>query len=98
PVLNDILNQPAWRDQLSIGWLDYTPPQTVPVEFTLDDLSVYSAEPRAYQGTPYHPAHILFTSGSTGDPKGVVISHANAAHCIEWATKYFAIDATDRLS
>lgn len=43
-------------------------------------------------------AHILFTSGSTGDPKGVPITHANVIHFVEWAVRYFGIDASDRLS
>jgi amino acid adenylation domain-containing protein len=97
-VLAEILKQPRWRDGLSIGWLDTERPQDIPVTFTLSDLSAYSAEPRDYQSRPTDPAHILFTSGSTGDPKGVVISHANGVHCAEWARKYFSVNATDRLS
>jgi amino acid adenylation domain-containing protein len=97
-VLSQILQQPPWRDELSIGWLDSERPHEIPVTFTLNDLSLYSAEPRDYQIRSSNPAHILFTSGSTGDPKGVVISHANVVHCAEWARKHFSVDATDRLS
>ena len=43
-------------------------------------------------------AHILFTSGSTGAPKGVLVTHANVIAFVEWARQYFGIAAGDRVS
>jgi amino acid adenylation domain-containing protein len=41
-------------------------------------------------------AYILYTSGSTGVPKGVAISHANASSFVEWCSAEFGPRADDR--
>ena len=43
-------------------------------------------------------AYILFTSGTTGKPKGVPITHASVHAFIEWAVSYFELGPEDRLS
>ena len=43
-------------------------------------------------------AYLLFTSGSTGEPKGIGVTHANVRHFIETACERYAIDANDRLT
>jgi amino acid adenylation domain-containing protein len=47
---------------------------------------------------PGDPAYLLFTSGSTGVPKGVLVTQANVRAFLDAATSRYGITADDRFS
>ncbi|WP_326558192.1 non-ribosomal peptide synthetase [Micromonospora sp. NBC_01796] len=46
---------------------------------------------------PRHPAYLLYTSGSTGQPKGVLVPHSAIASQLAWVQERFRLTADDRV-
>jgi amino acid adenylation domain-containing protein len=75
------------------------------LEVVIDDAEVDAAS--RFDAAPLDPAptvserdlaYILYTSGSTGAPKGVCIDHRGARAFVDWAVREVGIGPDDRLS
>lgn len=78
----------------SILKTDYTSEQFQIVTSTLSDQALVVNQ----SVTSDNPAYIMFTSGSTGFPKGVVISHGSLINFINWSRITYGILQNDVLT
>jgi len=99
-ALRDALAAATLGERPIVGWLDEnaSPDADLAPAFTPWDLAAYPAAPRVTVNNDSDVAHILFTSGSTGMPKGVMITHASVVQLIQWARTYFGIGPADHIS
>ncbi|WP_227982635.1 non-ribosomal peptide synthase/polyketide synthase [Nocardia spumae] len=64
------------------------------------ELSTVSSEPitdreRVGSVRPQNTAYVLFTSGSTGQPKGVAVPHSAVVNQLLWKAQAFGLDPSD---
>lgn len=65
----------------------------------LDDFEYKNGQPAGpfLEEDPESSAYIQFTSGSTGNPKGVNILHRNLSYSIDWSVHFFKETVANRL-
>jgi len=86
-MMEDLATNPRWTEKLSaalISWL-------LPVR--LIEKSVGASKKTSLDDI----ATIIFSSGSTGDPKGVILTHYNVASNVEQLNQVFMLGRNDKI-
>ncbi|MEN9678561.1 MAG: hypothetical protein RIS76_4457, partial [Verrucomicrobiota bacterium] len=85
----------AWRERLHLGLLNGA---VLQVPSGLPDLPSPPSDSGAVESSGADPAYLVFTSGSTGEPLGILGDHGPVSHFLEWQRTRFGFTGEDRFS
>jgi len=103
-ILADLLPRVLIAGTETMAALAPEPPPGLRVLLTEGADPVPSGSLHDYPGTapeiasPDELAAILYTSGTTGEPKGIMLSHQSMISFADWAAETFAVSAADQVT
>ncbi|MET4731026.1 amino acid adenylation domain-containing protein [Lysobacter enzymogenes] len=83
------------------GGGDFDDAHGAPVRIDLDERddswTRFAEQPPALDADGRDLMYVLYTSGTTGEPKGVMLEHAGVAALLQWMIRAYAFDGADRV-
>ncbi len=78
---------------------DVLPPDMPVIDLQTEQaaLAAYSGENLQLPMSAQHPAYVMYTSGSTGHPKGAILVHQGIVNRLLWMQREYQLDESDRI-
>ncbi len=96
-MLSDASASILLTKQRWLASLPQSPVWTICLDADWEAIADFSTEPVASEVTPSNLAYLLYTSGSTGQPKAVMIEHRNLNNYLWWCRESLLKDSTRSL-
>ncbi|MBE9031628.1 amino acid adenylation domain-containing protein [filamentous cyanobacterium LEGE 11480] len=96
-TLNDAQAQLVLTQESLLSLIPQTAAPVIPLDRDWSVIDQYSPNNPVAVATPDNLAYVLYTSGSTGNPKGVMIQHGGLVNHAAAVAREFAIQPNDRM-
>jgi amino acid adenylation domain-containing protein len=66
--------------------------QVILIDHLTSELAAEPVDPYPVAVQPGNLAYVMYTSGTTGQPKGIMVEHRQVNNCIQWMQQEFGLD------